>query len=274
MSAFRNPYALANENWFGINALKRKVSSVKNRFFGSASEAPALAPALAPAPTPAPTPAPAPDDLLRSMAASIASPAYLVLGAHPSERREYQSDEHYYTLNKIGEPAPRFILTDLSIQVETDTLAEIFKHKFDIVLFDCSVLNFVLQGPHSLLLLIRKIKQIVKPGGTLFIDTNFNKTIAIPPGHSINEIEEIKRNLKESYMNYIRRSKIPFHIQTVREVMTENEVVRRVYGIPLTEGCFRPENELMVMPIPHATGGKRKSRRRQSKRKQTRRRRH
>lgn len=191
--------------------------------------------------------------------ALIPNPAYLVVGAYPSDKpngRTFWDDPHYYFFDQMNikpetppERSKRYIQGTFDSGpiffnmfwnpkfIEKGKLNYI--KKFDIVIFDHSVVKFLGNRATEVL---KAFLGSVKEGGKLIL-INLYPFAMIGPGGSWESIEE-------KFIRDIESLGSPFRIVSIDESIAENEVAAAVYGpheVLKTRGASR---EVVIIEKP------------------------
>jgi len=173
-------------------------------------------------------PVPLPDPAL------IPNPAYLVVGAYPSDKpsgRTFWDDPHYYFFDerdvKPETPATRanrYIQGSFHNLISMKrfyykTLAEKghihYIEKFDVVIFDYAVVKFL--GKHAIEILTNFLGSVKEGGQLILIDLN-------PFSYVMGTDTEKK------FIDAIATMGFPFRIVSIAESVAENEIAAQVYG--------------------------------------------
>lgn len=208
-------------------------------------------------------------DRLRRLAAQkgwpdpniIPSPAFLVVGSHPSEDRHgrtFYDNPSYYLTNESNPPGVDLSTGDKSrfIPVTFDTvhilaLPRVYPNKFDVVIFDWSVVKFIKDQTT----IPEYYMKLVKPGGQMILAETSNRNGANEQGRT-------------DFLATLGALKYPMYVKPISEIVTESKVASDVYK-PLIDGKYMdPANEGILIQKP-AAGGRRKSRRRRRSTKRT-----
>jgi hypothetical protein len=285
MSAFSDYYANANENWFGIGALKNRIVNKARTFKnaaanrvqtikqGLANRAYAVRDGLVDKAKTIINPIINPAINIQNMARSISSPAHLVVGAHPYESRfdsrVFFDDEHYYMLdiNDMPTDHTRFIQANLTDKTKMTVICSTFKQKFDTIIMDCGVSYFVREDIKNV---VQHLMQMTKPGGSIIIPKQLVRGMDIIKGETQANRNLKRARLEEESLSELRRLGSQLEIKPIVQIINENEVARRIYEGRM-DGIKCP-NDAIVITVPIVTGGKYKSRRhKKTKRSKTRR---
>jgi hypothetical protein len=191
---------------------------------------------------------------------TIPSPAFLVIGAKPSDRidgRSFYGDPAYYTYDsKLGEVGPRHIIASFNDVDINRKLANFYYQKFDIIIFDLSTDKYRDGKHHSIFFLLN----MLKPGG-LFITEFQTAAIVIDPillgeRNSRTTIDEYVKTLyiknaqqKANEFSLFEPSGFSKRLLSVDSLTAENPVARTVYtgGFHIT---YRDAPTFMVLTKP------------------------
>ena len=172
--------------------------------------------------------------------ADIPNPAFLVIGANPSDHidgRSFYGDPSYYTYDfKPDELGPRHIVASFNDVDVNRELAKLYYQKFDVIIFDFSTDKYR-DGKHVTILFLLTM---LKPGG-LFITEFETGGIDISGlagrtnGMSIDEyIRQQSRNKarqKADEFSLFEPSGFSKRLLSVDSLTRENDVAKMVYTV-------------------------------------------
>jgi predicted protein tyrosine phosphatase/rubrerythrin len=182
---------------------------------------------------------------------AIPSPAFLVIGAKPSEypdnRRDFYRNPAYYTYDFIeGEVGPRHIVASFNDVDVNRELAILYCQKFDVIIFDFSTDKYRNGNPA----IIDFLLSMLKPGGsfitefeTAAIDLSVlgGRTNGSTPEEFVKKLRKekaVKSSSAFERVGFLKR------LLSVDSLIAENPVARTVY----TEGFrYRDEPTCMVL---------------------------
>lgn len=167
--------------------------------------------------------------------ATIPETAYLIVGYTPGEDNRFTGDENeFYFLSIETSSHPRFLHINFDIEDQLKTLSENYKSKFDIVIFDYSVMK--LFSP------IKNLKYLfdtVKEGGYLILDDDKPGIIVYNNMRSGETHENAKKRKIEAHKNRIIETFKDYNVQITQYRFTNpksaefignlKEVLAKVY---------------------------------------------
>lgn len=185
---------------------------------------------------------------------AIPSPAYLVIGAkpseHPDDTRAFYGNPAYYTYDFIkGEVGPRHILAGFNDVDVNRELAILYCQKFDVIIFDFSTDKYRDGNPVTIDFLLT----MLKPGGSFITEfetggIDLSGLGARPNGMSIDEyIREQSREKARQKAGEFSLFKPPRFLKrllSVDSLSAENHVARIVYAKGFK---YRDEPTCMVL---------------------------
>jgi len=190
---------------------------------------------------------------------TIPSPAFLVIGAKPSDRidrRSFYGNPAYYTYDsKLGEVGPRHIIASFNDVDINRKLAKFYYQKFDIIIFDFSTDKFRDRKHDSIFFLLN----MLKPGG-LFITEFQTAAIVIDPIllDKRNSETTIEAYVKELYIENAQKKANEFSLfepsgfsislLSVDSLIYKDPVARTVYTGGFT---YRDVPTCMVLTKPY-----------------------
>jgi len=182
---------------------------------------------------------------------AIPSPAFLVIGAKPSEypdnRRDFYRNPAYYTYDFIeGEVGPRHIVASFNDADINRQLAILYCQKFDVIIFDFSTDKYRNGNPA----IIDFLLTMLKPGGSFITEfetggIDLSGLVGRTNGSTPDEfVKKLRKEKAVKSSSAFERVGFLKRLLSVDSLTAENPVARTVY----TEGFrYRDEPTCMVL---------------------------
>ena len=200
---------------------------------------------------------------------STISPAYLVLGASPSENRNgrtFYDDEHYWLLDVESAGSnvdtSRFFNINFTDAQQMSYLALQLQKEFDAIVFDVSTMKFFNTNSASNINRLIDLKVMLKEGGLLYME------VPGPPGGG-REFGNTT-DYKAKFLEDTKQAGLELVNESPMEELAETEVIRDIFlsgQMPtvIRQMQLKPEPYIILTFKVATKGGKRKRNRKTRK---------